>query len=78
MSGFVAESGWRHPGLGSALRERGGQRDKGTQGTRKLSTMDVVEAWRKGRHHTCPSREPCAVKVACTVLTGGCDVKSFQ
>jgi hypothetical protein len=35
MSGFVAESGWRHPGLGSALRERVGQQYTGTQRTRK-------------------------------------------
>src|SRR2546427_10359448 len=35
MSGFVAESRWRHLGLGSALRERGGKQYKGTQRTRK-------------------------------------------
>ena len=42
-------------GMAKALRERGGKRYKGTQGTRQLSTMDVVESWRNGRHHTCPS-----------------------
>src|SRR5881409_732799 len=26
-----------------------------TQGTRKLYTMNVVESWRNGRHHHCPS-----------------------
>src|SRR5215471_21405419 len=35
MSGFVAESRWRHLGLGSALRERVGQQYTGTQRTRK-------------------------------------------
>ena len=41
-------------GRAKALRERGGKRDNGPQGTRKLSTMAVVESWRNGRHHTFP------------------------
>jgi hypothetical protein len=43
MSGFVAESGWRHPGLGSALRERVGKQYTGSQRTRKLTTVNSVE-----------------------------------
>src|SRR5215475_3828569 len=55
--------------MAKALRDRVGKRYKGTQGTRKLYTVDVVESWRNGSYHKCPlSREPCAVKVACTVV----------
>jgi len=47
MSGFVAESGWRHPGLGSGLRERVGKQYTGTQRTRKAvhgeGTMELAK-----------------------------------
>jgi hypothetical protein len=43
MSGFVAESGWRHPGLGSALRKRVGKEYRGSQRMRKLTMVNSVE-----------------------------------
>jgi hypothetical protein len=40
--------------MAKALRDRVGKRYKGTQGTRKLYTMTVVESWRNGRDRKCP------------------------
>ncbi len=72
MSGFVAESRWRHLGLGSALRERVGKQYKGSQRMRKLTTENVRGVGEIDPSCKTPlSREPCAVKVARTGLTGG-------
>jgi hypothetical protein len=41
--------------MAQALRERGGKRYNGTQGTRQLSTRNVVDAWRHGRDRKGPA-----------------------
>ena len=72
MSGFVAESRWRHLGLGSGLRARVGKQYKGTQRTRNAvhgeGTVELAK-W------TLPiislAREPYEAKVSRTGLTGG-------
>src|SRR2546428_11136672 len=72
MSGFVAESGWRHPGLGSALRERGGKPYTGTQRTRKAVHGErSVELAKWTFPIISFSREPYEAKVSRTGLTGG-------
>src|SRR5256712_13428814 len=72
MSGFVAESRWRHLGLGSALRERVGKQYKGTQRTRKAvhgeCTVELAK-WTFPIISLC--REPYEAKVSRTGLTGG-------
>ena len=72
MSGFVAESRWRHLGLGSALRERVGQQYTGTQRTRKAvhgeCTVELAK-WTFPIISLC--REPYEAKVSRTGLTGG-------
>src|SRR2546430_5323320 len=72
MSGFVAESRWRHLGLGSALRERVGKQYTGTQRTRKAVHGECTVELAKW---TLPiislSREPYEAKVSRTGLTGG-------
>src|SRR5947208_1363752 len=70
MSGFVAESRWRHLGLGSALRSRGGKRYRVS---RERASCTPWIRWISGEMEvTIKSllRAPCAVKVARTVLTG--------
>jgi hypothetical protein len=78
-----AESGWRHPGLGSRTEGEGPQplgmsRNKGTQRTRKLSTENARWMLRKweGRLLTYARRwtkggEPDAVKAASPVRRRG-------
>ena len=71
MSGFVAESGWRHPGLGSALRKRGGKRDTVL---RERVSCTPRTRWNPDEMEVTINslfREPCAVKAAYSVLTGG-------
>src|ERR1700745_2012379 len=72
MSGFVAESRWRHLGLGSALRGRVGKQDTGTQRTRKAvhgeGSVELAK-WTFPIISLC--REPYEAKVSRTGLTGG-------
>jgi hypothetical protein len=67
MSGFVAELGWRHLDLGSG---------HSVSGTSKYYYAPVHQGILVGRQTgndgNGPGRRgPCAVKVACTVPTGG-------
>jgi len=79
MSGFVAESRWRHPGLGSALRERGGKRYKGTQRTRKaVHGEGSVELAKWTFPIISLSREPYEAKVSRTGLTGGLGKRAIR
>ena len=79
MSGFVAESGWRHPGLGSALRERVGKRYKGTQRTRKaVHGEGSVELAKWTFPIISLSREPYEAKVSRTGLTGGLGKRAIR
>src|ERR1700746_2950557 len=72
MSGFVAESRWRHLGLGSALRERGGQQYTGTQRTRNaVHGEGSVELAKWTFPIISLAREPYEAKVSRTGLTGG-------
>src|SRR4030095_3360208 len=72
MSGFVAESRWRHLGLGSGLRERVGKQYTGTQRTRNAvpgeGSVELAK-WTFLIISLC--REPYEVKVSRTGLTGG-------
>ena len=59
MNGNVHVRFWSRVGRAtSRLRQRpegeGRETGQSTQGTRKLYTMDGVESWRNGSHHTCP------------------------
>ena len=57
---------------GEGPKGEGRETGQSPQGTRKLYTMQLVEAWRNGRHHPCPSLAGrVRRKVARTVLTGG-------
>src|SRR6266481_2639224 len=72
MSGFVAESRWRHLGLGSALRERVGQQYTGTQRTHKAVHGECTVELAKWTFPIISlSREPYEAKVSRTGLTGG-------
>ena len=67
------------PGRGlmaKAPRERVGQRYKGSQRTRKLTTVNSVELAKWTFPVISLSREPYEAKVSRTGLTGGCDMKS--
>jgi len=46
---------WESHMHGEGPEGEGRETGQTTQGTRKLYTMDVVESWRNGRHHKCPS-----------------------
>ena len=72
MSGFVAESRWRHLGLGSGLRGRVGKQYTGTQRTRKaVHGEGTVELAKWTFPIISRSREPYEAKVCAVSRTEG-------